>query len=325
MLFNAHDDVWTNITRKRQLGRKDILRNYHFEQYRKGGVSGGIFVIWQDEECGVSPKNSAYNIIKGMAIEAVECQDLVQIIRRKEDFEKAEKEGKLAVVIGVEGLNFIGGDLDLLYVLYMLGVRHSTLTWNEENALATGVNGNPQRGLTELGKQCVHKMNKMGMVIDVSHANEKTFWDICEVSSSPIIASHSNCRELCDVPRNLYDEQLKAIAETNGVVGLNAYSEFIHMDEKERTLERLAEHIDHMVEVMGIDHVGFGFDFVGYLHDETADNSARDDAPLIKDFEDITKAQNLVTLLSKKGYSSEDIEKIKYKNFVRVFNECMIK
>lgn len=320
MLFNAHDDIWTNVAIKRQLGKRDILRNFHCKQYEKGEATGGIFVIWQDKEYENEPKKRAYEIIKNMTIEAVESRDIVQIIRRKEDFDTAETEKKLAVVIGVEGLSFIREDLDLLYVLYMLGVRHSTLTWNEQNALATGVKGDPQRGLTEVGKQCVKKMNKLGIVVDVSHTNEKTFWDICEASSFPIIASHSNCRKLCDVKRNLYDEQLKAIASSGGVVGLNAFSEFIDADEKERTLEKLAEHMDHMVEVMGIDHVGLGFDFTGYLHDET-DNSDR--PKVIKGFEDITKAQKLIKLLGKKGYSSEDIEKIKYKNFVRVIKECI--
>lgn len=325
MLFNAHDDVWTNITRKRQLGRTDILKNYHCEEYKKGNVTGGIFVIWQDRQYENDPKKRAYDIIKNMAIEVVETRDLVQIIRKKEDFDKAAEEGKLAVVIGIEGLNFIGEDLDLLYVLYMLGVRHATLTWNEQNALATGIRGDKTKGLTRLGKQCVYQMEKIGMAIDVSHANEKTFWDICEIASSPIIASHSNSRKLCDVNRNLYDEQLKAIASTGGVVGLNAYSEFVSMKEEERTLDKLAEHIDYMVEVMGIDHVGFGFDFFNYLEDENVQNFSEDNTPPIKNFEDITKAQNLVELLIKKGYSSEDIEKIKYKNFVRAINKCIAK
>ena len=325
MLFNAHDDIWTNVTRKRQLGRTDILKDYHCKEYKKGDVSGGIFVIWQDKEYKNRPKKRAYDIIKNMSVEIIESRNLVHIIRKEEDFQKAEIEGKLAVVIGIEGLDFIGNDLELLSVLYMLGVRHTTLTWNGENSLATGIKGNKERGLTELGKKCVSKLEKMGVVIDVSHANEKTFWDICQVASSPIIASHSNCRKLCDVTRNLYDEQLKAIAATGGVVGLNAYSEFVSMKEKDRTLDKLAEHIDHMVEVMGIDHVGFGFDFFNYLEDENVENFSEDNTPPIKNFEDITKAQNLVKLLVKKGYSSEDIEKIKYKNFVKTINRCITK
>ncbi|WP_234122713.1 dipeptidase [Clostridium hydrogenum] len=323
MIFNAHDDVWTNITRKRQMGRKDILRNYHCQEYKKASAGGGIFVIWQDRVDKKDPKKRAIEIIKNMSIEVAETKDLIQIIRRKDDFNKAREEGKLAVVIGVEGLSFIDNDLELIPVLYMLGVRHCTLTWNEENALAAGINGSPKMGLSKLGEECIHYMEKIGMVLDVSHINEKSFWDICEIVKKPIIASHSNCRKLCDVTRNLYDDQLKAIANTDGVVGLNAYSEFVDMDEKNRTIDRLCDHIDHMVEVMGIDHVGLGFDFFNYFEEENVEEFKSDNTPPIENFEDITKAQNLINCLVKRGYSREDIEKIEHKNFIRVIRKCL--
>lgn len=321
MIFNAHDDVWTNITRKRQLGGKDILRYYHCEEYKKASAGGGIFVIWQDKVYEGDSKKRAIEIIKNMCIEAVATKDLVQIIRRKEDFDRAREEGKLAVVIGVEGLSFIGDDLELISVLYMLGVRHCTLTWNEENKLATGIRGNPKKGITRLGKDCIKYMEKIGIILDVSHINEKSFWDICEIVKKPIIASHSNCRKLCDVTRNLYDDQLKAIAATGGVVGLNAYSEFVDMDEKNRTIDRLCDHVEHMVEVMGIDHVGCGFDFFNYFEDENVEKFKSDNTPPIENFGDITKARNLIEALLKRGYCKEDIEKIEYKNFERVIKE----
>lgn len=323
LIFNAHDDVWTNVTRKRQKGIKNTLREYHYKEYMKGGASGGIFVIWQDKDYENKPMRRAYEIIKSMSVEILENRDLVQIVKEKQDFEKAERDRKLAVVIGVEGLDFVGEDLELLSVLYMLGVRHATLTWNGENSLATGVQGNPERGLTSIGKKCVSYLEKMGVVIDVSHANEKSFWDICECTAKPIIASHSNCRDICNVSRNLYDSQLKAIGEKGGVVGLNAYSEFVASAQSERTLEKLASHIDHMVEVMGIDHVGLGFDFFQYFHDDNVEKFKEDNTPPIVDFDEISKAGNLIKLLIKKGYSLNDIEKIKYKNFIRVINECI--
>lgn len=316
MIFNAHDDVWTNVTKKKELGIENVFKEYHYTQYKKGGLNGGIFVVWNDEENVENSTKRAFEIIKNMSLEVIENRNLMRIIKSKEDFVKAENEKKLAVVIGVEGLNFIKNDLEILYMLYMLGVRNISLTWNEENLIATGVKGNTKRGLTSFGVDVVSLMEKLGIVLDVSHANEKTFWDICNVTNNPIIASHSNCKSICDVKRNLTDEQLKAISEKNGVVGINICKGFVSQNKNNQTIEGLANHLDHMVEVMGIDHVGFGFDFCDYLYDDNENST-------LKGFESLDKVQNLINLLVKKGYSSEDIEKIKYKNFVRVIGEII--
>lgn len=316
MVFNAHDDVWTNITKKKELGIKNVFKEYHYKQYKKGGFNGGIFVVWNDEENDENSRKRAFEIIKNMSLEIIENRNLMQIIKSKEDFNKAGDEKKLAVIIGVEGLNFIKDDIEILYMLYMLGVRNISLTWNEENLIATGVKGNAKRGLTSFGLRVVSLMEKLGIVLDVSHANEKTFWDICNITNNPIIASHSNCKSICDVPRNLTDEQLKAISEKNGVVGINICKSFVSENENNQTIEGLVNHLDHMVEVMGIDHVGFGFDFCDYLYDNN-------EASTLKGFESLDKVQNLINLLVKRGYSSEDVEKIKYKNFVRVIGQII--
>lgn len=316
MIFNAHDDVWTNVTKKKELGIKNVFKEYHYKQYKKGGLNGGIFVVWNDEENDENSTKRAFEIIKNMSLEIIENRKVMRIIKNKEDFIKAENEKKLAVVIGVEGLNFIRDDIEILYMLYMLGVRNISLTWNEENLIATGAKGNDKRGLTSLGVNVVSLMEKLGIVLDVSHANEKTFWDICNITNKPIIASHSNCKSICDVPRNLTDEQLKAISEKNGVVGINICKSFVSENENDQTIEGLVKHLDHMVEVMGIDHVGFGFDFCDYLYDDNEDST-------LKGFESLDKVKNLINLLVKKGYSSEDIEKIKYKNFVRIIGEII--
>ena len=207
--------------------------------------------------------------------------------------------------------------------LYSFGVRHASLTWNEENKLATGAKGNIDRGLTEDGAKLIKKMEELGMILDVSHTNEKTFWDICKVATKPFIASHSNCRSLCDVPRNLTDDQLREIAIRNGVVGVNSYEEFVSSDLEKRTVEHLVDHIDHMVEVMGIDHIGLGFDFAEYLNADTLKHYANTYTYGVRGLEDTTKAKNIISVLEKRGYSKEDIEKICYKNFYRVIKEII--
>ncbi|MCF6460689.1 dipeptidase [Clostridium sp. Cult3] len=322
MIFDAHGDIWTDVTVKRQKGNKDVFKNFHLEKYCKGQVNAGIFVIWVDPPYDKNPRQRALEIIENMSVEITTNQDIFKIVKKYDHIGEAIDSNKFAIILGSEGLSYIGKNVGLINALYLFGVRHATLTWNEENELATGVKGNPNRGLTQYGVEAVKRLEELGMIVDVSHANEKTFWDICETTTKPIIASHSNCKALCKAPRNLTDEQLKAISAKGGVVGLNAFSDFVADEIEDRDIEHLANHVDHMVEVMGIDHVGFGFDFDDYLEGDTLSAFAEGDAKTIG-FENITKVPKMIELLEKKGYSSEDIEKIKYKNFLRVIKQIL--
>ena len=322
MIFDAHGDIWTDVTVKRQAGDENIFKKVHLEKYKKGQVNSGIFVIWIDPPNDKNPQKRALEIIENMSVEITNNSDLFKIVRKYEDVKEAMDSDRFAIVIGSEGLSYIGTNINLINALYLLGVRHATLTWNEENELATGAKGNPDRGLTKFGVEAVKRLEQLGMIVDVSHANDKTFWDICNVATKPFIASHSNCRALCNAPRNLTDEQLNAIKEKGGVVGLNAFADFVADNPKDRDIEHLVNHLDHMVEVMGIDHVGLGFDFDDYLTGETLSFFAEGDVRTIG-FEDITKVPNLIDILEKRGYSKEDIDKIKYKNFLRIIQQII--
>ncbi len=321
MIFDAHGDIWTDVTVKRQGGMENVFKSFHLERYQKGGVNGGIFVIWIDPPNDKEPDKRAFEIIENMSVEITNNQDIFKIIRKYDDIKEAKDTNKLAIVIGSEGLSYIGKNINLINALYMLGVRHATLTWNEQNDLATGVKGDPNRGLTQYGIEAVKRLEQLGMIVDVSHANEKTFWDICQLTTKPFIASHSNCKALCSAARNLTDEQLKAIAQKGGVVGLNAFSDFVSDKKEDRDIEHLANHVDHMVEVMGIDHVGLGFDFDDYLAGETMKFFAEEESANTIGFENITKVPKLIKIFENRGYSKEDIEKIKYKNFLRIIKE----
>ena len=253
--------------------------------------------------------------------------EIFNIIKSRKDLEKEFPEGKLTILMGVEGLRAVGNNLDWLDTLYNLGYRLAALTWNEKNILGTGAGENSCEGLTEIGKKAVRKMNELGMIVDVSHTNEKTFWDIAEISAKPFIASHSNARTLCDVPRNLTDEQIKAVAQSGGVIGVNGYIGFIKKCDFSSPapienpdlsfkpdLKDLADHIDYIAGLVGVDYVGLGFDFCEYLSEELKDTNP-------KNLEDASKCQNMIEELRKRGYSENDIEKIAYKNFLRVIKE----
>ncbi len=324
MIFDGHADIWTDVTIKRQNGISDVFKKVHLERFNKGEINGGIFVIWVDPPYDNEPQKRFFEIIEHAAIEIMENRDIFKIVKKAKDFDIAVNSSKMPIIIGIEGLSALGSNFNLLNLLYMFGVRHASLTWNEENKFATGVNGSPNRGLTKQGVQAVKKIEELGMILDVSHLNEKSFWDVYKYSTKPFIASHSNCRSLCDVPRNLRDEQLKAIAEKGGLVGVNAFREFVHVEKDKQDIEHLADHIDHMVEVMGIDHVGFGFDFFDYLEDDSINSFAGSGDIGVKGIEDTTKAKNIIKIMEKRGYSKEDIEKISYKNFYRIINQILI-
>jgi len=323
MLIDIHGDIWTDVTIKRGLGRNNIIRNDHLERFKKGGMVGGIFVIWADPPHDQRPKERLIESIKAMSCELWESKDFLNVIYNTNDFYKAIDEDKLAVLLGLEGLSSIGENVGDLYSLYQIGFRHATLTWNEQNALATGVKGDVNRGLTPKGEEAVKIMNDLGMILDVSHANEKTFWDIYNKSDKPFIASHSNSKVLCDVPRNLNDDQIKAIGERNGLIGINSFNEFISFNKDKMTVDFLINHLEHMVDLIGIDSVALGFDFFDYLEGDTTNSFTTDAYKGTIGLENISKGNNLILKLEERGFSKEDIEKISYKNFLNLMDRIL--
>ena len=322
MLLDIHGDIWTDVTIKRSLGKKNIIRNDHIERFRKGNMVGGIFVIWADPPNDLRPKERLMESIKYMSQELWESQDILKVMYNSNDFHNAIKEEKLAVMLGLEGLSSIGQDVDALYSLYQLGFRHVGLTWNEQNLLATGIKGDINRGLTEIGKEAVKIIEDLGMILDVSHLNDKSFWDVYNISTKPFIASHSNSRELCNVPRNLTNAQIKAIGQKDGLIGINAYNEFVHLEPEMRTADYLISHIVHIANLIGIDKVALGFDFFEYLSGDATSFTGESYKGTIG-LEDISKGNNLIVKLEERGFSKLDIEKISYKNFLNLMDKIL--
>ena len=203
----------------------------------------------------------------------------------------------------------IGDDLSRIDRYAALGARLGMLTWNEENLLATGAGGDPDAPLTELGRQAVRRMEERGILLDVSHLNDEGFRDAVRLSNGPIIASHSNCRALCDVRRNLTDDALRAIRDSGGVVGLNVYHNFVHTDRERQTVEMLARHAAHMAEVMGVEHVACGFDFCEYFGPGNEGAVGMENA---------SQAGRLFDWLERLGMDQREREMIARENFLRV-------
>jgi len=237
-----------------------------------------------------------------------------------DDVERIAKTGKRAIMIGVENGYPIGIDVANVETLYNLGARYITLSHNGHNQICDSCKPNAELGdqesehggLSPFGREVLARMNRLGMMVDVSHIAPESFSDVIEVTRAPVIASHSGCRALCDHPRNLDDEQLKALAAGGGVIQLVALGSFLRAASPERhpppSIKDYVDHIDHAVEVAGIDHVGIGSDFDG--------------GGGIAGFNDHSEALNVTVELLRRGYSEEDIQKIWGGNLLRVWRDA---
>lgn len=273
-----------------------------------------------------------------------------------DDVRRAKREQRVAILIGVEGGHAIEGSLDRLRALHARGVRYLTLTWNNGNAWAgssVGLESTRTGGLTPFGRDVVREMNRLGMLVDLSHVSDSTFFDAIAVSTAPVIASHSSARALNAHPRNLSDDQLRAIARNGGVVNVNFYSRFLDPDYRVRAedAERrvaaarraalaagadtaavrrrmdtlrdslfgaipatpfrlLVDHVDHIVRVAGVDHVGIGSDFDGV-------------SALPEGMEDVTRLPRLAQALLDRGYSDADVARVLGGNMLRVMDAVL--
>jgi len=242
------------------------------------------------------------------------------------DIREAAAAGKVAGLMGLEGGHAIEDELENVENFYNLGVRYMTLTWSDTNGWADA-SGDARRhgGLTDFGREVVLEMNRLGMLVDISHVSDETFWDVIEVARAPVIASHSSARALVDVPRNLSDEMLRAVGNNRGVVMVNFGGAFIdpakagygkaaldillHLGPSPVPLARLIDHIDHVARTAGVDHVGLGSDFDGTLF-------------LPEGARDVAGFPNLTAALLERGYSEKEIRKILGENLLRVFAEA---
>jgi len=324
MIFDGHTDIFTDLTQQRLSGNTtSLLQDVHMKKMEKGQISGGIFVVWPDPPFDQDPYQRTQEIIQTIRLEMNKNYDNIQWVKTPADIDAGLENNKFLLMIGFEGLGSIGTNIDRINEYYELGGRHASLTWNDQNSLATGWSGDETRGLTDYGRQAIKRLESLKMIVDVSHANDKSFWDIADIVTRPIIASHSNCRALCSNHRNLTDDQLKFIQSTGGLVGLNAFKEFVDDDPNKQDLHHLANHIDHMVEVMGIDHIVCGFDFCDFLATDTLGSFASEGLAATIDFEDATRAHALLDELKDRGYSQIDIDKIAYKNYMRFLKELL--
>ena len=293
---------------------------------RKGGINLRVTALYNDPM--FLPELALRRSLDMAAVLVEELDGCPEALLCKsyEDIVRAEQEGRIGFILGLEGAEPLGTDLHLLRVFYELGLRVMGLTHARRNALADGAPFFPVRsgrvgGLSHMGLAFVEKAQELGIVIDLSHLNEPGFWDVLGLARPPLIASHSNARAVHDHPRNLTDEQIKALADGGGVMGLNVDRFIVGGAD----LEKAYVHLDHLVKVGGEEHVGLGPDFCDYLLDllspvERAQVPEGGGLP-VKDLEGDRDMARIAEDLTKRGYKPRTIELILGRNFRRIFKE----
>ena len=315
LLIDTHNDAALRVIAGADFGRRSNKGHTDLPRLREGGVGAVFFAAY------VSPRYVPLNQAARRALELIDVirrdiagrhPDQLALALSADDIEAARRQGKIAVLIAVEGGHAIEDNLRVLRAFYDLGVRYMTLTHTNTNnwADSSGDLNNPNvkrhGGLTDFGRQVIAEMNRLGMIVDVSHVSDETFWDVLRTSRAPVMASHSSCRALCDHHRNLSDEMIRALAAKGGLIQINFAPEFLTRRKSPPAgLEDAVAHIEHAARVGGVDAVGIGSDFDGI-----------DSVPA--GLEDVSKFPALTPALLARGFRVEDIAKIYGGNVLRL-------
>lgn len=261
-------------------------------------------------------QHTAINMVGQLLRIEAESDGQAKIVRTAAELQDAIANGVFAMELHFEGAEAIDPEFNALEVFYAAGLRSLGLTWSRRNIFASGVPfkfpGGPDTGpgLTDLGKELVRACNRLGIMIDLSHLNEKGFWDVAAISDAPLVATHSNAHALSASTRNLTDKQLAAIRESDGLVGLNFHCAFLRADGQPNTdtpLTVMADQLDYLIEHLGVDRVGLGSDFDGAL--------------MPREIGDAAGLPNLIAVLRERGYDDATLRKIGYENWIRVLGK----
>ena len=312
LTLDSHCDTPMFFDQDIHFERRDpkILVDLH--KMTEGHLDASIMVAYlpqgeRNEETFKTVTTKTNELLDGIERIATTNSRYIGLARTPDDLYQLKREGKKALMMGIENGYAIGLDLSLIEKFRQRGVVYMTLCHNGDNDICDSARGEAEHGgLSDFGREVVQEMNRVGMMADLSHAAESSFWDALKVSSTPIVCSHSSCRALCDHPRNLTDEQMRALAEAGGVMQVTLYNGFLRTDGK-ATIEDAVRHINHAVEVMGIEHVGIGTDFDG-------DGG-------VPGVANASELINLTRLLLQVGYSHEQLRLLWGENFLRVMRQ----
>ncbi len=316
-IFDGHGDLFAHFTVKQQKGESDVFKQYHLDKFRKGNVNFGVFNIWIDYEA-IPAKQRAMEIMSYGIKEVLES-DYIEMVYKYNEFDL--ESDKIQFIMGLEGIDYLDNAEDI-YMMYQYGARLISLTWNHNNKFASSITSEVDTGLTNEGRKAIEIMDELGIVIDISHLSDDSAREIIELSKNPVIASHSNAREICAHKRNLPDDLIHAVAASGGIIGMNSFVDVVSTDEAKQNVEGLIEHIDYIKSLVGIEHIALGFDFMDYLMEDSPSEFI-EDISYMSDLKNQGDIQTLVEGLRNHGYSEAELEKICYKNMFRVLSKII--
>lgn len=306
MTLDTHCDTPMFFPQGVDFGSRDERLLVDLHKMTEGHQDATIMVAYLPQPTE-QPKAFADRIFDKIETIVTNHQSYLALARTPNDLWENKRNGRKSIMLGIENGIALDGKLDNLKYFAERGIVYITLCHNGDNDICDSAKGNQtHNGISAFGKEVVREMNRLGIMVDLSHASEKSFYDALEISKLPIVCSHSSCRALCDHPRNLTDEQMHALAKKGGVMQITLYHGFLRSD-GEATIEDAIAHLEHAIEVMGIDHVGLGTDFDG-------DGG-------IRGLADSSELLNFTRRLMARGYADKDIQKIWGGNFLRVMTQ----
>src|SRR5437773_5209020 len=328
-IVDFHFDLLIDLYEKRD--RAGVLVSHFLAEFEAGDIGVlGVAIYVEDRYLPEMGLRVALDQVARLYAE-VEQTKRFAICKSFADIEQARAAKKIALILTMEGVEPLGEDLNLLRVFYELGLRAVGVTHARRNAAGSGgifkPSGSPRDGLTNFGRDVVRECERLGILVDLAHINPKGFEDIIELTSKPLIVSHTNARKLCDIERNISDEQIKIVGKRGGVVGVNAI--LVSRDAETSTLDRYVHHIEYVIGLIGIDGVGIGFDFCEYLFEQLPEQvrtelAAKLTKPhFISDLTNHSHARNLTLKLIERAFSDEEIGKILRGNWLRVLKEVL--
>ena len=320
MIADAHNDLLLELVHRRLEERP--FERYWRPQLDAGGVGLQVCPIYAADET-TDEAAVRFGLQQAAAYHRLLGENDVVPVVAAADLDRLE--GALGMLLALEGVEALGGDAELMHAYWSLGVRMVSLTWNRRNAYADGLGVDDDRGLTAKGEELVDLLAGLGVVLDLVHASKRTFDGVlARAPTATVLVSHACCRAVCDTPRNLSDEQLRAIADRDGVVGMMALP--ITVDPERPTIERLVDHVDHAVAVMGVEHVALGGDFIRQIARARGVTEIPDafmpagmgaDAA-VEELEGPADYPRLVAALERRGYTGADLDAILSGNLLRV-------
>jgi membrane dipeptidase len=331
--FDAHSDLPELVMEEHVLGRDRVIADEFLDDMARSNIDFRVMAMSQRAD--LLPEMAIRRVLKMLSCmhQEIEVTDGIELALTAEDIVRGRESEATTLILAFEGGEPLRGDPNLLDMYHRLGVRLLTFTHERRNLLGDGayigIFDDQQRGnvggLSNFGYSVAERVEALGMVADISHLNEPGFWDVMDVIDGPVVASHSSCRALCDVGRNLTDGQLRAVADSGGVVGITAIAGFTTETPAEATVEEVLNHVVHAVDVAGIDHVGFGLDFFDYLakYRPVVDGDDLLMGGMASGLEADEDVSALGHRLRARGFGDEEIARICRNNWCRLFEKVL--